>query len=81
MRTVRPSPPIADAHNPARLGLVAATRHGRVTTYLNNAIPASEKDMLAVFPEQTLTRLNALKKKHDPENLFKIGAWQYDANL
>ncbi|MGE0816543.1 MAG: FAD-binding oxidoreductase [Vicinamibacterales bacterium] len=53
----------------------------QVTTYLNNAMPASEKDMLAVFPEKTMARLNALKKKHDPENLFKTGAWQYDANL
>jgi len=53
----------------------------QVTTYLNNAMPASEKEMLAVFPEQTMKRLNALKKKHDPENLFKTGAWQYQANL
>ena len=53
----------------------------QVTTYLNNAMPESEKDMLAVFPEQTMKRLNALKTKHDPENLFKMGAWQYQANL
>jgi len=60
---------------------VEALRPFQVTTYLNNAMPASETDMLAVFPETTMKRLNALKKKHDPENLFKMGAWQYEANL
>jgi len=44
-------------------------------------MPASEKDMLAVFPEKTMKRLDALKKKHDPEDVFKMGAWQYQANL
>jgi len=60
---------------------VEALKPFQVTTYLNNAMPASETDMLAVFPETTMRRLNALKKKHDPENLFKTGAWQYEANL
>jgi FAD binding domain len=53
----------------------------QVTTYLNNAMPASEEDMLGVFPEETMKRLDALKKKHDPDNVFKTGAWQYAANL
>ena len=35
---------------------------------------------LGVFPQDTMKRLQALKKKHDPSNLFKTGAWQYDAN-
>ena len=28
----------------------------------------------------TMRRLRALKAKHDPNNLFKTGAWQYEAN-
>jgi len=51
-----------------------------VTSYLNNAMPESEAEMLGVFPQDTMKRLQALKKKHDPSNLFKTGAWQYDAN-
>jgi len=60
---------------------VEALRPFQVTTYLNNAMPASEKDMLGVFPDKTMKRLDALKKKHDPDNLFKMGVWQYEANL
>ncbi len=52
-----------------------------VTTYLNNAMPESEAEMLSVFPRDTMKRLRALKEKHDPNNLFKMGAWQYEANL
>jgi hypothetical protein len=37
--------------------------------------------MLGVFPEATMNRLRALKAKHDPDNLFKTGAWHYEANL
>jgi len=51
-----------------------------VTTYLNNAMPENENEMRRVFPEETMKRLRALKKKHDPEGMFKIGAWQYEAN-
>lgn len=51
-----------------------------VTTYLNNAMPESEAEMLGVFPQGTLKRLRALKAKHDPHNLFKTGAWHYEAN-
>ncbi len=52
----------------------------RVTTYLNNAMPESDADMLQVFPQDTIRRLRALKELHDPANLFRTGAWQYDAN-
>ncbi|MDA9981649.1 FAD-binding oxidoreductase [Gammaproteobacteria bacterium] len=51
-----------------------------VTTYLNNAMPESDSEMLCVFPEATMNRLRALKAKHDPDNVFKTGAWQYEAN-
>ncbi len=51
-----------------------------VTTYLNNAMPESETEMRRVFPEETLIRLQALKTKHDPDDMFKMGAWQYEAN-
>lgn len=51
-----------------------------VTTYLNNAMPESESEMRGVFPEETLKRLQALKKKHDPNNMLRMGAWQYEAN-
>lgn len=51
-----------------------------VTRYLNNAMPESESEMLGVFPQDTLKRLRALKEKHDPGNLFRMGAWQYEAN-
>jgi hypothetical protein len=36
--------------------------------------------LLGVCPKVSLTRLRALKEKHDPHNLFKMGAWQYEAN-
>ena len=36
--------------------------------------------MRRVFPEETMQRLRNLKKKHDPEGMFKTGAWQYEAN-
>jgi len=52
-----------------------------VTTYLNNAMPGSEEEMLGVFPKRTMARLQALKKKHDPDNVFRTGAWQYEANM
>ena len=40
LRTVMPSPPTADAQSPARLGLVAATRHG---------IPAASNWLIAAL--------------------------------
>lgn len=40
-----------------------------VTTYLNNAMPESESEMRGVFPEETLKRLQALKKKHGKSTL------------
>lgn len=52
-----------------------------VTTYLNNAMPESDSEMLSVFPETTMNRLRALKAKHDPDNVFKTGAWHYEANV
>ena len=52
----------------------------QVTSYLNNAMPESEAEMLGVFPQDTMKRLRALKAEHDPDNLFKMGAWQYEAN-
>lgn len=52
-----------------------------VTTYINNAMPESDSDMLGVFPEDTMNRLQALKAKHDPNNVFKSGAWHYEANV
>jgi FAD/FMN-containing dehydrogenase len=51
-----------------------------VTSYLNNAMPESEAEMLEVFPQVTMNRLRALKQKIDPDNVFKMGAWQYEAN-
>ena len=51
-----------------------------VTTYLNNAMPESEAEMLEVFPQETMKRLRALKQRIDPDNVFKMGAWQYEAN-
>lgn len=52
-----------------------------VTTYLNNAMPASAEEMRGVFPEETIKRLQNLKKKHDPDGMFKAGAWDYQANV
>ena len=60
--------------------LVAALSRFHVTTYLNNAMPESEEEMLKVFPQDTMKRLRALKERHDPNNIFKMGAWQYEAN-
>ena len=51
-----------------------------MTSYLNNAMPEGDADMLGVFPPETMKRLRALKEKHDPGNLLKTGAWQYEAN-
>jgi hypothetical protein len=52
-----------------------------VTTYLNNAMPESDSEMLGVFPEDTMKRLRELKTKHDPNNVFKTGAWHYEAHV
>jgi hypothetical protein len=52
-----------------------------VTTYLNNAMPESDSEMLGVFPEATMKRLQALKAMHDPDDVFKTSAWQYEANM
>ncbi len=60
--------------------LVAALGRFRVTSYLNNAVPEGDADMLGVFPAETMKRLRALKQKHDPGNLLKTGAWEYAAN-
>ena len=51
-----------------------------MTSYLNNAMPEGETDMLGVFPADTMKRLRALKQKHDPGNLLRMGAWEYGAN-
>ena len=60
---------------------VEKLRPFHVTTYLNNAMPESDAEMQGVFPQDTMKRLRALKEKHDPDNLFKMGAWQYQANM
>jgi FAD/FMN-containing dehydrogenase len=60
---------------------IAALSPFHVTAYLNNAMPTSEAEMRGVFPEKTITRLNNLKKKHDPDGMFKAGAWDYRANV
>jgi FAD/FMN-containing dehydrogenase len=52
-----------------------------VTTYLNNAMPVSADEMRGVFPEETFKRLQNLKTKHDPNGVFKAGAWDYQANV
>lgn len=59
---------------------VAKLGRFHVTTYLNNAMPESEAEMLGVFPQDTMRRLRALKQRLDPGNVFKVGAWQYEAN-
>ena len=59
---------------------VAKLSRFHVTTYLNNAMPASDAEMLGVFPQDTMKRLRALKERIDPDNVFKTGAWQYEAN-
>jgi hypothetical protein len=43
-------------------------------------MPENEDAMRRVFPEETMRRLRALKKRHDPEDMFKTGAWRYEAN-
>lgn len=59
---------------------VAKLGRFHVTTYLNNAMPESEAEMLGVFPQDTMNRLRAVKKKVDPYNLFRTGAWEFEAN-
>ncbi|MGI9522169.1 MAG: FAD-binding oxidoreductase [Hyphomicrobiaceae bacterium] len=61
--------------------MVAALSRFHVTTYLNNAMPASADEMLGVFPAEETKRLQQLKKKHDPDGMLKIGAWDYEANI
>jgi len=60
---------------------IAALSPFHVTTYLNNAMPVSADEMLGVFPEETITRLQSLKAKRDPNGMFKAGAWDYLANV
>jgi hypothetical protein len=59
---------------------VARLSRFHVTTYLNNAMPVTEAEMLGVFPQDTMKRLRALKEKHDRGNLFRMGAWEFSAN-
>jgi hypothetical protein len=61
--------------------MVAALGPFHVTTYVNNAMPASEAEMREVFPEGTIKRLQNLKKKHDPDGMFRAGVWDYQANV
>ncbi len=61
--------------------MIAALSPFHVATYLNNAMPASAEDMRGVFSEETITRLQNLKEKHDPDGMFKAGAWDYQANV
>jgi FAD/FMN-containing dehydrogenase len=61
-------------------GLVEKLSRFHVTSYLNNAMPESEAEMLEVFPQETMKRLRAIKQRVDPDNVFKMGAWQYEAN-
>jgi FAD/FMN-containing dehydrogenase len=60
---------------------IAALSPFQVTTYVNNAMPASDEEMREVFPEETINRLRSLKAKHDPDGLFKAGVWDYQANV
>jgi FAD/FMN-containing dehydrogenase len=60
---------------------VTALNPFHVTTYLNNAMPASDAEMREIFPEETIRRLRNLKEKHDPDGMFRAGAWDYQANL
>lgn len=60
---------------------IAALSPFHVTTYLNNAMPASDEEMRGVFPEETIKRLQSLKKKYDPDGIFRAGAWDYQANV
>ena len=60
---------------------IAALSPFHVTTYLNNAMPVSADEMRGVFPEETIKRLQNLKTKHDPDGMFKAGAWDYQANV
>lgn len=60
---------------------IAALGPFHVTTYLNNAMPATNEEMREVFPEQTIRRLQTLKQKHDPNGMFKATPWDYAANV
>ena len=44
-------------------------------------MPVSDDEMRGVFPEETIKRLQNLKTKHDPDGMFKAGAWDYQANV
>ena len=44
-------------------------------------MPASDQEMQAVFPEETMKRLRNLKTKYDPDGMFKAGVWDYKANV
>lgn len=47
-----------------------------VTLYDSN-----DEEMRRVFPKETIKRLQNLKMKHDPDGMFKAGAWDYQANV
>jgi hypothetical protein len=44
-------------------------------------MPTSDEEMRRVFSQETIRRLQYLKKKHDPDGMFKAGAWDYQANM
>jgi len=60
---------------------IAALHSFHVTTYLNNALPENADEMRGVFPKETIKRLETLKAKHDPDGMFKAGAWNFEANI
>lgn len=52
----------------------------KVTGYANSTCPTSDEEMLGIFTADAMTRLKALKGKHDPNNMFKMSAWNYKVN-
>jgi hypothetical protein len=52
----------------------------KVTGYANSTYPTSDEEMLGIYTLDAMMRLKALKGKHDPNNMFKMSAWNYKVN-
>jgi hypothetical protein len=65
-------PDEAAVHEPWVTGFAAALRQGDSGAYVNFLVDEGEVRIHAAYPGKTWDRLAAIKRRHDPTNLFRI---------